>query len=80
MAKKKYTVENVTKQLNQKINHRGNRSFATVAAALTAFAPGSRFEGQAAWIVSKRALFRFIGGTLDEHFVLDSGKIYWEVH
>ena len=77
---KQYTVERALNQLNKKINHKGNNVFANRTAALAALDPVSRFEGQAAWLIADQALFRFVDGTEDKHFVRDSGKIFWDIN
>ena len=75
-----YGVGEILGALNAKIDSRGNRVFATVSAALTSLEPEMRYEGQSAYITSKRAIYRFVGGTEDMQFVQDRANSFvWKV-
>ena len=62
-------VKDVLEGLNRKINKRSSWTFATVAAALTAFKQEMREEGLRARITTEKDTYCFVGGTDDEHFV-----------
>jgi len=73
-------VEEVLGALDRKIDRRGVRVFPTVSSALKSLDPEERAEGMAAWIESKRAIYRFIGGVENVHFVPEGANCFnWKV-
>ena len=74
----KIPISTFLSAMNAKIDSRGQRSFATVAAALSGLAPSQRVEGLPVWIASERRLYRFVGGTHNSNFVPDVSGFPWK--